>query len=123
MREGEIKVILSYKEIDRNYLWLKPRVGECGYDLLYFGCNGWTPLVDRCHTNVSLCGSNDCGCSKAKPDTNQRDTTCPDDYNNECGGCGKQPLTPKYEDNDCGCGKSKHKNTKEVEELEDLCDG
>lgn len=46
MIEGPIQIVLSHKEVDKTNLWLKPRIGRDGYDLLYFGANGWAPLVD-----------------------------------------------------------------------------
>lgn len=51
MTEGLIKIHLSHKEPNKELLWLRPRLDREGYDLLYFGAKGWTPLIDCscCH--------------------------------------------------------------------------
>lgn len=41
----EKKILCSIKEPDRNHLWLRPILDKDGYDLLYYGVNGWTPLI------------------------------------------------------------------------------
>lgn len=44
----ELKILLSVKEPDKNHLWLRPHLDRDGYDLLYWGNNGWT-ILDLCH--------------------------------------------------------------------------
>ena len=47
MIEGKIEIYLSYKEPvqkDR-LLWLRPYLDRDGYELLYYGTEGWTPLI------------------------------------------------------------------------------
>lgn len=51
MKEGLVQIFLSYKEPeDKDLLWLRPHIGPNaeGYDLLYFGAKGWTPLIVPC---------------------------------------------------------------------------
>lgn len=43
----EKKILCTNKEPDRNHLWLRPRYGKEGYDLLYFGSRGWIPLLSE----------------------------------------------------------------------------
>ncbi len=52
MTEGRVRIILSHKEVDKENLWLKPKEGRDGYDLLYYGANGWAPLID-CQQTLS----------------------------------------------------------------------
>lgn len=42
----EKKILCDTEEPDKNHLWLRPRLDRDGYDLLYFGAEGWTPLID-----------------------------------------------------------------------------
>lgn len=46
MIEGIVRIHLSHKEPGKELLWLRPRLDREGYDLLYWGSNGWTPLID-----------------------------------------------------------------------------
>lgn len=55
----EKKILCTTEEPDRNHLWLKPRLTEDGFDLLYFGVNGWTPLIDYRKDSISAESSND----------------------------------------------------------------
>lgn len=50
MVEGKVEIFLSYKEPEYrdNLLWLRPYLDREGYELLYYGVNGWTRLVP-CH--------------------------------------------------------------------------
>lgn len=50
MVEGKIEIFLSYKEPEYrdNILWLRPYLDREGYELLYYGANGWTRFVP-CH--------------------------------------------------------------------------
>lgn len=41
MTEGFVKIYMSVKEPDKNVLWLRPRLCDGGYDLLYYGSKGW----------------------------------------------------------------------------------
>lgn len=52
MVEGEIKIFLSYKEPEYrdNLMWLRPYLDREGFELLYYGANGWTVFVP-CHNN------------------------------------------------------------------------
>lgn len=45
MTEGIVRIYLSHKEPSKELLWLRPKLDEEGYDLLYWGSNGWTPLI------------------------------------------------------------------------------
>lgn len=50
MVEGKIEIYLSYKEPifkDRT-MWLRPYLDREGFELLYYGANGWTVFVP-CH--------------------------------------------------------------------------
>ena len=42
----EKRILCDVEEPDKNHLWLRPRLDRDGYDLLYWGANGWTPLID-----------------------------------------------------------------------------
>lgn len=42
----EKRILCDVKEPDKNHLWLRPRLDKDGYDLLYWGAEGWTPLID-----------------------------------------------------------------------------
>lgn len=42
----EKRILCDIKEPDKNHLWLRPRLDRDGYDLLYWGSRGWTPLID-----------------------------------------------------------------------------
>ena len=67
-----IKILKSYKEVDKNHLWLRPYLDRDGYELLYFGANGWTPLIScgcnsssvQCPDNTVQDGVLDCSCEK-----------------------------------------------------------
>lgn len=65
---GTIKILKSYKEVDKNHLWLRPFLDKDGYDLLYFGANGWTPLCGCNSTPVQWPNKEDdvldCSCEE-----------------------------------------------------------
>lgn len=42
LAEGPVRIVLSYKEPMKDVLWMRPFLGKDGYDLLYYGANGWT---------------------------------------------------------------------------------
>lgn len=42
----EKRILCDVKEPDKNHLWLRPKSDKDGYDLLYWGSKGWTPLID-----------------------------------------------------------------------------
>lgn len=47
MGEGKIEIYLSYKEPEfKNILWLRPYLDREGYELLFYGVNGWTKLIN-----------------------------------------------------------------------------
>lgn len=50
MIEGKIEIYLSYKEPEYrdNLMWLRPYLDKEGFELLYYGANGWTVFVP-CH--------------------------------------------------------------------------
>lgn len=50
MKEGIIHIFLSYKEPNHhdNIMWLRPYLDREGYELLYFGAEGWTRFVPCC---------------------------------------------------------------------------
>lgn len=52
MIEGKVEIFLSYKEPEYrdNLMWLRPYLDREGYELLYYGANGWTVFVP-CHHN------------------------------------------------------------------------
>lgn len=50
----EKRILCTVEEPDKNHLWLRPRLTREGFDLLYFGANGWTPLIDWGCYNDSL---------------------------------------------------------------------
>lgn len=54
MVEGKVEIYLSLKEPEKNLLWLRPYLDKDGYELLYFGANGWTPLICNHHTHVKM---------------------------------------------------------------------
>lgn len=63
----EKRILCSIKEPDKNHLWLRPYLDKDGYELLYFGAKGWTPLFCGCNTNSLQCPDNkdevlDCSC-------------------------------------------------------------
>lgn len=47
MVEGKVEIFLSYKEPEYrdNLLWLRPYLDREGYELLYYGANGWTRFI------------------------------------------------------------------------------
>lgn len=47
-----VNIFLSRKEIDKSHLWLRPFEGQDGYELLYYGANGWTPLLPTEHKHL-----------------------------------------------------------------------
>lgn len=52
MTEGLVRIYLSYKEPeDKNLLWMRPYLDKEGYELLYFGAEGWTRWVPCCPDN------------------------------------------------------------------------
>lgn len=42
----EKRILCTIKEPDKNHLWLRPKLDQDGYDLLYWGAEGWTHLID-----------------------------------------------------------------------------
>lgn len=56
MVEGKVEIYLSHKEpSNRNILWLRPYLNKDGYELLYFGVNGWTPLIYNSTESAGSC--------------------------------------------------------------------
>lgn len=53
MVEGKIEIYLSYKEPEYrdNLMWLRPYLDREGFELLYYGANGWTRFIP-CHPIV-----------------------------------------------------------------------
>lgn len=53
MVEGKVEIFLSYKEPEYrgNFLWLRPYLDKEGYELLYYGANGWTRFIP-CHPEL-----------------------------------------------------------------------
>lgn len=47
MVEGKVEIYLSHKEpeFEERTLWLRPYLDKEGYELLYYGSEGWTALV------------------------------------------------------------------------------
>lgn len=58
----EKRILCDVKEPDKNHLWLRPRLDKDGYDLLYWGAEGWTPLIDcsACHHRKHPIPHDDC---------------------------------------------------------------
>lgn len=54
MTEGKVELFLSYKEPEYrdNLLWMRPYLSKEGYEILYYGSKGWTPLCTCCISNV-----------------------------------------------------------------------
>lgn len=54
MKEGKIEIFLSCKEpiFKDNIMWLRPYLNKEGYELLYYGANGWTVFVPCCSTTT-----------------------------------------------------------------------
>lgn len=50
MTEGFIRIFLSYKEPEYrdNIMWLRPYIDREGYELLYYGPDGWKVFIP-CH--------------------------------------------------------------------------
>lgn len=49
MVTGKVDIVLSNKEPEfKDNLWMKPFTNKDGYELLYYGSSGWTPLIPRC---------------------------------------------------------------------------
>lgn len=48
MVEGPVQIILSYKEVDKHCIWMRPYLDKEGYEFLYFGARGWTPFECCC---------------------------------------------------------------------------
>lgn len=45
MVEGPIQIWMAYKEPEnKNILWLRPFLDKEGYELMFYGATGWTPL-------------------------------------------------------------------------------
>lgn len=64
MTEGKVEIYLSHKEPDKNLLWLRPYLDKDGYELLYFGVKGWTPLCCNSYNKCEELPSNDSeGCN------------------------------------------------------------
>lgn len=55
MTEGKVELFLSYKEPEYrdNLLWMRPYLNKEGYEVLFYGVNGWTPLCTCCINNIS----------------------------------------------------------------------
>lgn len=68
MIEGKVEIYLSTKEPEKNLLWLRPYLDKDGYELLYFGANGWTPLM------CGHCPYKEDRVPPVKPDDMNRDT-------------------------------------------------
>lgn len=49
---GKIEVYLGHTEPAQKdrLLWLKPYLDKDGYEILYYGVNGWTSLIAECDT-------------------------------------------------------------------------
>lgn len=58
MTEGKVEIFLSYKEPEYrdNLMWLRPYLDREGYELLYYGANGWTRFIP-CHQAPSYLNS------------------------------------------------------------------
>lgn len=54
MVQGPVQIILSYKEVDKNCIWMRPFLDKEGYEFLYFGSEGWMPLC--CCDHNKHCG-------------------------------------------------------------------
>lgn len=54
MIEGKVEIYLSYKEpiFKERVMWLRPYLDREGFELLYYGANGWTVFVP-CHPSAS----------------------------------------------------------------------
>lgn len=69
MIEGKVEIYLSHREPDKHLLWLRPKLDRDGYDLLYWGAYGWTPLI-----NCAECPFKKDDIPPAMPDNNKGDT-------------------------------------------------
>ena len=68
MTEGKVEIFLSHKEPEYrdNLLWLRPYLDKDGYELLYYGVNGWAPLC-WCNNIITDIESDDiCECPELK---------------------------------------------------------
>lgn len=52
MVEGPVKIVMSYKEVNRHHIWMRPFLHREGYELLYYGAKGWTPLCCSKHCHI-----------------------------------------------------------------------
>lgn len=48
----EFKILCSLKEVDKNHLWMRPFLDRDGYDILFWGDKGWTPLFFHHHHHL-----------------------------------------------------------------------
>ena len=48
----EYKILCSIKEVDKNHLWMRPFLDRDGYDILFWGDKGWTPLFFHNHHHL-----------------------------------------------------------------------
>lgn len=68
MKEGKIEIYLSHREpiFKDNIMWLRPYLDREGFELLYYGANGWTVFVPCCESTplISSCDEEiPCECS------------------------------------------------------------
>lgn len=55
MTEGIVRIYMSYVEPeDKGLLWMRPYLDKDGYELLYFGANGWTVWLPCCKDNTYI---------------------------------------------------------------------
>ena len=68
MTEGKVELFLSHKEPEYrdNLLWLRPYLDRDGYELLYYGVNGWTPLCWCTDSSPSIKLDDTCECLELK---------------------------------------------------------
>ena len=69
MKEGKVEIYLSCKEPEYrdNIMWLRPYLDREGFELLYYGANGWTVFVPCCKDSFTLGPCEEeipCECSK-----------------------------------------------------------
>lgn len=99
MTEGRIDIYLSYKEPEYrdNIMWLRPYIDKEGFELLYYGVNGWTVFVP-CN-NVVVSGNWEETVSKPSYDSDKNDEEL--DFNTD------EPFTDlnsgSTENNPCKC--------------------
>lgn len=79
----KVEIILSKKEpLVKSNLWMRPYLDKEGYELLYYGAIGWTPLIPRCPIHQPL--DNEC---------NKLTSLCQEDYRGESGGILSEETT------------------------------